>query len=394
MIEMMVEWAEALLRWTHVIAGIAWIGSSFYFIAADLSLRPGPTLPPGVRGETWQVHGGGFYHIQKYLVAPSQLPAELTWFKWEAYSTWIFGFLLLVSVYYLNPRLYLIDPAVLALAPWQAVAASLTSLALGWVLYHGLCRSGLGQNSGRLALLGFVLLAAAGAGYLQLFGGRAAYLHVGVLLGSLMVGNVLFVIIPNQKQVVADLLAGRQPPAFLGDESKQRSLHNNYLTLPVVFLMLSSHYPMTFAGPHPWPVLCGLFVVGFLVRHFFNQHHAGRRPAWWLWPAAAASVGLLLALTLPPLTPGPAAAPASFAEVQDIIARRCTVCHATHPQFPGITEAPKGVVFDGPADILARREQIREQVVILRAMPLNNLTQLEDQERAAIASWLAAGGAP
>jgi len=390
MLDMLYQWGEALLRWTHVIAGIAWIGSSFYFIATDLSLRPGPALPQGVKGDSWQVHGGGFYHIQKYLVAPPHLPAELTWFKWEAYATWLFGFALLVLVYYVNPTLYLIDPTVAPLEPWQAVALGAGSLPLGWLIYHRLCRSPLGDSMGVLTGLGLALLMGAAALYLRLFGGRAAYLHLGVLTGSLMVGNVFFVIIPNQKKVVADLIAGREPDPRLGAESKQRSVHNNYLTLPVVFLMLSGHYPMTFAGRHPGLVLVGIFAIGFLVRHFFNMRHGGTRPSWWLWPAAAlVTIGLGL-LTLPPGS-GPTAAPADFAEVQRIIAQRCQVCHSAQPQFPGITEAPKGVMFDRPAEILARAQDIRRQVVILRAMPLNNLTGLEEDERAAIASWLAAG---
>jgi uncharacterized membrane protein len=390
MADVILAWVSALLRWTHVVAGIAWIGSSFYFIAADLSLRGRDGLPQGVKGETWQVHGGGFYHIQKYLVAPGHMPAELTWFKWEAYSTWIFGFLLLASTYYAHPALYLIDPTVAALSPWQAVATSLASLAVGWLLYDGLCRSPLGRDTRTLTIAVAVLVAAASELYLRLFGGRAAYLHVGALIGSLMVGNVFFVIIPNQKKVVADLMAGREPDPRLGAQAKQRSLHNNYLTLPVLFLMISNHYPMTFGTGHPRLVLAGLFVSSFLVRHFFNMKHAGLTPHRWLWPAAALVMAATIAITLPT----PAARPAaqvSLSEVQAIIAERCVACHSAHPTFDGIAQAPKGLMFDRPEQIAAHAAEIRQQVVVTKAMPLGNVTQITEEERAKIDAWSADG---
>lgn len=382
-------WLSAVLRWTHAVAGIAWIGSSFYFIAADLSLRKNEGLAEGVHGETWQVHGGGFYHIQKYLVAPARLPADLTWFKWESYSTWLFGFLLLVSTYYLNPTLYLIDPAVCPLAPWQAVAASLASLAVGWLIYDGLCRSPLGNNILTLAIATTVLILAMSELYLHLFGARAAFLHVGALTGSFMTGNVFFLIIPNQKKVVAALLAGKTPDPTLGAQAKKRSLHNNYLTLPVVFLMLSNHYPMAFGGKDPMIVLVALFTAGGLVRHVFNMHHAGQKPFWWLFPAAAVAMGVAAFSSMPnPVETGKAV---SFTEVAGIIDQRCHACHAAKPTFEGIAEAPKGVMFDSAEQILAKAEAIRQQVVIAKAMPLGNATGMTENERAAIASWLADG---
>jgi len=384
------EWLSAMLRWTHVIAGIAWIGSSFYFIAADLSLRKRDGLAEGVHGETWQVHGGGFYHIQKYLVAPARLPAELTWFKWESYSTWLFGFLLLVFTYYLNPTLYLIDPAVCPLAPWQAVAASLGSLAAGWYLYDGLCRSPIGKNMLALSIATTALILAASELYLHLFGARAAFLHVGALTGTFMTGNVFLLIIPNQKKVVAALLAGQKPDPDLGAQAKKRSLHNNYLTLPVVFLMLSNHYPLSFGGPYPMVVLVCLFAAGGLVRHVFNMHHAGQKPFWWLFPAAAVAMGVAAFSSLP-ASVDTAGKAASFAEAAAIIDQRCHACHSARPTFAGIAEAPKGVTFDRPEEIVAKAEAIRQQVVIARAMPLGNATGMSDEERAAIATWLAAG---
>jgi len=390
MADVILAWVSALLRWTHMVAGIAWIGSSFYFIAADLSLRPRAGLPEGVKGETWQVHGGGFYHIQKYLVAPGHMPEELTWFKWEAYSTWIFGFLLLASTYYAHPALYLIDPSVALLEPWQAVAASLASLAVGWLLYDGICRSPLGRDTRVLTVAVAILVAAASELYLRLFGGRAAYLHVGALVGSLMVGNVFFLIIPNQKKVVAELLAGRQPDPRLGAQAKQRSTHNNYLTLPVLFLMISNHYPMTFGTGHARLVLAGLFVTGFLVRHFFNMKHAGLTPYRWLWPAAALVMIGTIALTLPAPV-ARTAEPVSLTEVQTIVAARCVTCHSANPTFDGIAQAPKGLAFDRPQQIAAHAAEILQQVVVTKAMPLGNVTQMTEQERARIAAWAADG---
>ena len=391
MADILVAWIAALLRWTHVVAGIAWIGSSFYFIAADLNLKARDGLPAGVKGETWQVHGGGFYHIQKYLVAPAQMPAELTWFKWEAYSTWIFGFLLMIATYYVHPALYLIDPAIVDLLPWQAVALSAGSLTVGWGLYDLICRSPVGRATPTLTVAVAVLLAVMAEAYLRLFGGRAAYLHLGALVGSLMVGNVFFIIIPNQKKVVADLLAGRGPDPSLGAQAKQRSLHNTYLTLPVLFLMLSSHAPMSYGAGHPRLVLAGIFIAGFLVRHFFNMKHAGLAPHRWLWPAAALVMAGVIALTMP-LSALQGTKAASTAEAQAIIAARCLPCHSATPSFEGITEAPKSIRFDSPADIAAHAAEIRQQVVVLKAMPLNNITGMTDDERAALAGWLESGG--
>jgi len=349
-------------------------------------LRGRTGLPEGVKGETWQVHGGGFYHIQKYLVAPGHMPEELTWFKWEAYSTWIFGFLLLASTYYAHPALYLIDPMVAAIEPWQAVVASLASLAVGWLLYDGICRSPLGRDARFLTIAVAVLVAAFSEFYLRLFGGRAAYLHVGALVGSLMVGNVFFLIIPNQKKVVAELIAGRQPAPHLGAQAKQRSTHNNYLTLPVLFLMISNHYPMTFGTGHARLVLAGLFITSFLVRHFFNMKHAGLTPYRWLWPAAALVMIGTITLTLP-APAAKTAGPVSLADVQTIVATRCVACHSATPTFEGIAQAPKGVMFDRPEQIAAHAAEIYQQVVVTKAMPLGNVTEITDQERAKIAAW-------
>jgi len=389
---LLIDWVELLVRWTHVIAGIAWIGSSFYFIALDASLKHAPHLDPRVKGEAWQVHGGGFYQMQKFLVAPEFMPEELTWFKWEAYTTWIFGFLLLCLVYYLQPSLYLIDPAVLRITPYDAVVLGVASLAAGWVIYDQLCKSPVGQDTGRLATVGFVLLVAAAFGYTHVFSGRGAFIHVGALVGTIMVGNVFLVIIPNQRIVVRDLIAGRTPDPRLGAQAKQRSVHNNYLTLPVVFTMLSNHYAFTYSGRWSWLVLAAVFIASFLVRHWFNTRHTGVKPDWRLWPAAAVPMLLAAALTFagqPRVETG--AAPVSFAEVDQIVTQRCAVCHAAHPRFNGIAEAPKGIRLDTPARIAQHAAQIYQQAVVTKAMPLGNITGITDKERQDLAQWVQSG---
>jgi len=390
---MLVDWVELLVRWTHVVAGIAWIGSSFYFIALDASLQPHPRLDPRVKGEAWQVHGGGFYQMQKFLVAPDYLPEHLTWFKWEAYSTWIFGFTLLVLIYYANASVYLIDPAVMALLPLDAVGIGIASLAAGWIIYDQLCRSAIGRDTGRLATVGFVLLVAATFFYLHVFSGRGAYVHVGVLVGSIMVGNVFFVIIPNQKIVVRDLLAGRTPDPALGNQAKQRSLHNNYLTLPVIFVMLSNHYAFTYSTRYAGLVLAAVFIASFLVRHWFNLGHAGLKPDWRLWPAAAVPMAAAAALTIAgqPSSGGAATGKADFAQVQHIVATRCAVCHAARPSFAGIDAAPKGLLLDTPDRVAAQAPQIYQQAVVTRIMPLNNLTAITEEERQMLGEWYKSG---
>ena len=389
---LLTEWLELLVRWTHVVCGIAWIGASFYFIALDASLQPGQQLPAGVKGDAWQVHGGGFYQIQKYLVAPDTLPAHLTWFKWEAYATWIFGFVLLVLVYYLNPTVYLIDPAVMPLSVSDAVIGGAASLAAGWIVYDLLCRSWFGETTARLATVGFALLMAASFAYTHVFSGRGAFIHVGALVGTIMVGNVFFTIMPNQRIVVADLIAGRVPDPKLGAQAKQRSIHNNYLTLPVVFIMLTNHYAFTYSGRWAWLVLAFVFVGSFLVRHWFNVGHTGVKADWRLWPAAAVPIAAGVVVTLlaqPGIDPAQAAAhPTSFAEVQNIVATRCQPCHAAQPSWEGVSTAPKGVMLDTPTRIALLAPQIRTQAVTLRAMPMNNATGITEAERAALADWI------
>jgi uncharacterized membrane protein len=286
-------WAEAFLRWLHVIAGIGWIGSSFYFIHLDYSLKRREGLPAQAYGEAWQVHGGGFYNMVKYLVAPARMPEELTWFKWEAYATWISGFALVVAIYYAGASLYLIDPAVLAISPATGIAISVAGLVLGWAVYDGLCRSPLGRNETVLAAIGFVFLVVLTYASTRIFSARGAFMQMGALIGTIMAANVLMVIIPGQRKVVADLIAGRTPDPVHGRRGKQRSTHNNYLTLPVVFVMISGHYPLAYATRWSWVILALLLVMGGVMRHFFNVRHQGLPSPWWTWGAAVVC-GLLI----------------------------------------------------------------------------------------------------
>lgn len=395
MIDTLLDWVSLLVRWTHVIAGIAWIGSSFYFIALDAGLQHTARLDPRVKGEAWQVHGGGFYNIQKYSVAPEFMPEHLTWFKWEAYATWIFGFALLVLTYYLNPTIYLIDPQVMNIDPADAVPAAAASLLVGWFVYDLLCRSWFGKNTARLALSGFVLLVAVTYAYTHVFSGRGAFIQVGALVGSIMAANVLFVIIPGQRKVVAALLKGEAPDPIHGQVAKQRSVHNNYLTLPVVFTMLSNHYSFTYSSRWAWLVLACIFVASFLVRHWFNTMHTGAKPDWRLWPAAAVPVMGAILLSIAGQTSSPIAdadaAPATFADVRHIVDQRCHVCHAARPQFPGFAEPPKGVMFDTPAQIKRQSQQIMAQAVKTHTMPLGNVTEITEAERSTLGAWIQAG---
>jgi uncharacterized membrane protein len=388
------EASSLILRWLHVVAGIAWIGSSFYFIHLDLSLRHRTGLPDGVKGETWQVHGGGFYHMVKYLVAPSRMPDELTWFKWEAYTTWLSGFALLVLVYYLGADLYLIDRGVLDLTAPQAAAVAFASLLVAWLAYEALCRSPLGRNETVLAAIGYVLLVALTYGFTHVFSGRGAFTQIGALVGTIMVANVFVVIIPNQKRTVADLMAGRIPNPAMGDAGKQRSVHNNYLTLPVVFLMISNHYPLLYATRYNWLIVAIVLLIGPLIRHFYNSRHAGAGNPWWVWAAVAAgmvAVVLLSAAGPRPAAVGAAPARSNFAAVQDIVLSRCSMCHAGEPVWDGIVTAPKDVRLDSERAILDHARRIEAYAVRSNAMPPGNVTEMTGEERALLGAWLAGG---
>lgn len=394
MILVLTETLSLILRWLHVVAGIAWIGSSFYFIHLDLSLRHRAGLADGVKGEAWQVHGGGFYHMVKYLVAPSRMPDGPTWFKWEAYTTWLSGFALLVLVYYLGADLHLIDRGVLDLTAPQAAAVAFASLLLAWLAYEALCRSALGRHESALAAIGYVFLVGLTYGFTQVFSGRGAFTQIGALIGTIMVANVFVVIIPSQKAIVADLVAGRTPDPALGDRGKQRSMHNNYLTLPVVFLMIAHHYPLLYASRWNWLIVAIVLGIGPLIRHFYNSRHAGAGDPWWTWAVVAAGVvaiALLSAAGPRPARIGAAPTTASFAAVRDVISSRCGMCHAAEPVWDGLATAPKQVELDSDRGILDHARLIELFAVRSDAMPPGNVTEMTGEERALLAAWIAAG---
>jgi uncharacterized membrane protein len=381
------DWLNLALRWAHVITGIAWIGSSFYFIWLDLRLNVPPRDPegPDVAGDLWAVHGGGFYHAQKYQVAPGTLPEPLHWFKWEAYFTWITGFLLFTVVYYANAGALLLDPAIADIGETGAIAASLLLLPVGWFAYDGLCRLAPGGRA--FLAVGLLLLLALCFGLAQLFGGRGAFMQAGVMLGSIMAANVWRVIIPSQKALVAAKLKGEAPDAALGLRAKQRSVHNNYLTLPVVLAMISPHFAFLYAGAYNWLVLFLLFLAGAFVRHWFNLRNQGRNVI--AWPLAALAIGVALAIALAPRAP--AGGTATFAEANRVIQARCVSCHSASPTHPTAPVAAAGVMLDTPREITAWAARIHERAVVTRTMPLANLTGITDEERALLGRWYAAG---
>jgi uncharacterized membrane protein len=396
------EWLNFAVRWTHVITAIAWIGSSFYFIALDLGLRKTPSLPPLAYGEEWQVHGGGFYHIQKYLVAPEFLPEHLTWFKWESYFTWLSGFALLVLVYYFGADLYLVDRGVLDVPNWVAILISLGSIVLGWLLYDTLCKSPIGHSTGGLMVALFAILTAMAWAYTQVFTGRAAMLHMGAFTATIMTANVAMIIIPNQRIVVADLKAGRTPDAKHGRIAKQRSLHNNYLTLPVIFFMLSIHYPLAFATQWNWLIASLIFLEGAIIRHWFNTRHARKGNPHWTWAAAVVIFLLIAWLSSGPKLAGGAetvAAPGSvaftksehFPAVALVVATRCPMCHTAEPVWPGVAEAPKNVILDNEVAIANHAWEIAMQAGYSHAMPPGNVTEMTPEERALIVAWFREG---
>lgn len=393
------DWVGFAVRWVHVITAIAWIGSSFYFIALDLGLRKVPHLPKGAAGEEWQVHGGGFYHIQKYLVAPEQMPDHLTWFKWESYATWLSGFALLAVIYYVGADLYLVDPAVLNISATTAILISLASIGVGWVVYDLLCKSPLGTDNTKLMVLLYVVLVAMAWGYTQLFSGRAAFVHLGAFTATIMSANVFFIIIPNQEKVVAALKAGEEPDPALGAQAKQRSTHNNYLTLPILFLMLSNHYPLAFATEYNWIIASLVFLMGVTIRHYFNSKHARSGDPVWTWLATAILFVIIMWLSMIPkalpegeqqaLSPTAQkfAASEMFPKVHEAVAGRCSMCHAAEPAWEGMHWAPKGVVLETEAQVAERAREIYIHSGITNAMPPANVSFMEPAERKLIQAW-------
>ena len=389
------DWLSLIFRWLHVIAGVSWIGTSFYFIFLDLSLRKHANLPDGVGGESWNVHGGGFYLMRKYVVAPAEMPKELHWFKYEAYFTWISGFALLAVIYYWGAESYLIDRAVLDLQPWEAILVSVGFLAAGWIVYDLLCRSPFNTHSLLLSAAVFVLIAFSAYFLTHLFSGRAAFVHVGAMVGSIMVGNVFFIIIPNQKKVVKSLLAGEEPDPRLGAIGKHRSTHNNYLTLPVILMMVSQHYPMLYDNENSWLVVTLILLVGATIRHFFNLMHTGRpiMSLRWQWPVAGVLMAILIAcLSWQPTTDATTKIEVPSAlDVLAIAQTRCVSCHAVKTTDPSVEKAPGGVMLETLADIRKHSARVLKQAVLSKAMPLANKTKMTDAERRAFGIWIRAG---
>lgn len=398
----LLEWGGMLLRWVHIITAIAWIGSSFYFMHIDAALKPLPRVRNAADGELWEVHGGGFYHVQKYLVAPEQLPKELIWHKWESYSSWITGFFLLIWIYYVSAEVYLIDPAVQKISVGFAAFIGISSLALGWVVYDALCKSPIARNDVALAATGFAFIMFMAWFFQQVFSARGAFIHTGALMATMMTGNVAMVIIPNQRKVVEALLKGEPPDPKYGKIGKQRSTHNNYLTLPVIFLMISNHYPLSYSSPYAYIVVGLVLVSGALIRHFYNERHAGRGNPWWAWPVAAVAIMTAIWISLPQTaagrahlglgelpeaaaaTPGEATAPE---RVVEIVTGRCSMCHAHAPVWQGIHIAPKGVRLDTPEQVQRWKQEIIVQAGMTRAMPPNNLTEISEDERRVLREW-------
>jgi len=394
------EWISFAVRWLHVITAMAWIGSSFYFIALDLGLNR--NIPGPADGEEWQVHGGGFYHVQKYLVAPAAMPEHLTWFKWESYTTWLSGVALLMVVYWAGSEFYLIDPAKMDLSTWQAIAISAGSLAVGWLIYDALCKSKLGEHPTLLMVLLFVVLVVMSWGYNQVFTGRAALLHLGAFTATIMTANVAMVIMPNQRIVVADLKAERVPDAKYGKIAKLRSTHNNYLTLPVIFLMLSNHYPLSFGTPYAWIIACLVFLMGVTIRHYFNSMHARAGRPNWTWCLTVILFILIAWLSSAPGFDGDPETAFSdpltryeqkyvdaegFEQAHEIVNGRCTMCHAREPVWEGVRWAPKGVLLETQADIARNAKAIFLHAGVSHAMPPANITNITAEDRALLAAW-------
>lgn len=397
------DWVSFSVRWLHVITAMAWIGASFYFIALDLMLKPADDMPEGAYGEEWEVHGGGFYHTTKYLVAPARMPEHLTWHKWQSYSTWLSGAALLMIIYWVGGELYLLDPTKADLALWQGILISGGSLTIGWLAYDQMCKSKLSENPTLLMLLLFVILVAMSWGYNQIFTGRAALLHLGAFTATIMTANVFFQIMPNQRIVVEDLKAGRTPDAKYGKIAKVRSTHNNYLTLPVVFLMLSNHYPLAFATEYAWIIASLIFLTGVTIRHYFNTMHATGSGPHWTWAVTVLLMIVIAWLSTAPmydmiedaearaLTPYEQtfASANGFDEAYDVVLGNCSMCHAREPFYSDTMRwAPKGVLLETEADVARHAQAIYLQAGLSHAMPPPNaISTMTDENRMAIVAW-------
>lgn len=388
------ELLHLVARWVHLIAGIMWIGNSMLFNWLDRNLEKPAGAKPNLVGEIWMVHSGGFYQVEKKFLAPAQLPKTLHWFKWQNGITWLSGISLLVLIYYMGAASMMVDPEVANITPGTAVAISAASLPLAFLAYDLAWRTRIGQSPGVATALTIAILVGASAVFFKFFSGRAAYMHVGVLIGTLMTGNVWFVILPSQRELIAATKEGREQDPAIGYQAKQRSVHNNYFTFPLLFIMLSGHFPSTYGHPQSWLVLLVLAAGSAFIRLGMNMRFT--QPMW-LWPtgfAALASLGLVLILvgdtTL--LSPGSKrTTPVAFTEVADIMHNRCTPCHSETPTNDTYKAAPNGVMFDSPDQITRMAPKIEERAVKTKNMPLANVTQMTDVERETLRAWIAQG---
>ncbi|MFT6074524.1 MAG: putative membrane protein [Yoonia sp.] len=396
------DWIAFSVRWLHVITAMAWIGASFYFIALDLMLKPAPNMPEGVSGEEWEVHGGGFYHTTKYMVAPAEMPEHLTWHKWQSYATWLSGAALLMIVYWVGGELFLLDPTKAELSLWQGILISGGSLTIGWLAYDAMCKSKLSEKPTLLMLLLFVVLVVMSWGYNQIFTGRAALLHLGAFTATIMTANVFFQIMPNQRIVVEDLKAGRTPDAKYGKIAKVRSTHNNYLTLPVVFLMLSSHYPLAFGTQYAWIIASLIFLTGVTIRHYFNTMHKTGKGPHWTWAITILLMILIAWLSTVrtgdtwqeaearALTPYEEkfVSAEGFDDAFNTVIGNCSMCHAREPVWGNMQWAPKGVYLETPSDVARHASEIYLQAGVSHAMPPPNAVQMDLEARATLVAWV------
>ncbi|MCR9214472.1 MAG: urate hydroxylase PuuD [Proteobacteria bacterium] len=391
----LLEWVQLAVRWIHMITGIAWIGASFYFVWLDMNLTPpakdGDKDKAGVGGELWAVHGGGFYEVQKYRLAPPEIPPVLHWFKYEAYFTWLSGFVLLSILYYFGADIYLIDRSIADISPDVAILIGLGSIFGGWIVYDLLCKSPLINNQAVFGVVLFLLLTAAAFGLSQVFSGRGAYIHVGAIMGTIMAANVLMIIIPGQRALVNAAKRGETPDPRPGLWAKQRSLHNNYFTLPVLFIMISSHYPMTFGNTYGWLLLAGISLVGVLVRHYFNLKNQGKAKQGFILLPIAFVLFFAIAIAAMPRGSSEPEQTVSFATAERIILDRCTSCHAASPTDENYDAPPKGVRLETPAQMAREKTRIRQQTVSTKTMPLGNVTNMTDEERKLLGWWIQQG---
>ena len=383
------DWANRLVRWAHMIVGIGWIGTSFYFMSLDYSLDLRERKSIGVFGTSWQVHGGGFYHVEKFTVAPPSLPEKLHWFTWEAYLTFVTGFALLFIQYYLNAKAYLIDPSVMPLTALQAGGISVASLLVGWLIYDGLCRSPLNERTVPLALCVFALILGAATFYTHVFSARAALVHVGAFIGTIMAANVFAVIVPNQRKIVAQLVKGETPDAKYGKVGKQRSIHNNYQTLPVLLMKVSPHYPFLSTHPQSWLIVTLIILIGALTRHFLNRADAGDEAGTYIWTIFVAAFLVMVAIYMTAPAKVVTTGTVSDSEVLRIAEAHCVMCHAKQPKHEAFKEAPKNVTLEGIDDLKRFAPLIQSQAVVNKAMPLGNQTQMTQDERNKLGQWIA-----